>query len=145
MGSLKTQETQSSRRRTSGGKNMAQRVQVVLEDDIDGGEAHETISFSLDGVSYEIDLSEDNAAKLRDAFAVYVGSGRRVGGRSTSGRAARSAGGSTSSSSGAGGSRRGRSGEPAKIREWARANGREVSGRGRVSAELREAYEKAHA
>ena len=122
---------------------MAQRVQVVLEDDIDGGEAHETISFSLDGVSYEIDLSEDNAAKLRDAFAVYVGSGRRVGGRSTSGRAARSGGGS--SSGGSGGARRGRSGEPAKIREWARANGREVSGRGRVSAELREAYEKAHA
>jgi hypothetical protein len=121
---------------------MAQRVQVVLEDDIDGGEAHETISFALDGVSYEIDLSEDNAAKLRDAFAVYVGSGRRVGGRSTSGRAARSSGSTTSA--GAGGSRRGRSGEPAKIREWARANGREVSGRGRVSAELREAYEKAH-
>jgi hypothetical protein len=141
MGSLKTQETQSTRRRTSGGKNMAQRVQVVLEDDIDGGEAHETISFSLDGVSYEIDLSEDNAAKLRDAFAVYVGSGRRVGGRSTSGRAARSSATSGSTT----GARRGRSGEPAKIREWARANGREVSGRGRVSAELREAYEKAHA
>ena len=48
---------------------MAQKVQVILVDDIDGGTAEETVSFSLDGVSYEIDLSTANAAKLRDAFA----------------------------------------------------------------------------
>ena len=47
---------------------MAQKVQVILVDDIDGGEADETVSFSLDGVSYEIDLSESNATELRDAL-----------------------------------------------------------------------------
>ena len=60
---------------------MAQKTQVVLIDDLDGGTAEETISFSLDGVSYEIDLNADNAAKLREAFSQWVGHGRRVGGR----------------------------------------------------------------
>jgi len=116
---------------------MAQKVQVVLVDDLDGGDADETVSFSLDGVSYEIDLSEANATKLRDAFGVYVGSGRRVGGRSR-GRSGRG-------SSGGGGARRGgRDGDTARIREWARANGRQVSERGRISAELREAYRQAN-
>ena len=63
---------------------MAQKVQVVLVDDLDGGEADETVSFALDGVSYEIDLSSKNAAALRDAFATWVGHGRRVGGRTRS-------------------------------------------------------------
>ena len=48
---------------------MAQKVQVILVDDMDGGAAEETVSFSLDGVSYELDLSKKNAAKLRDTFA----------------------------------------------------------------------------
>ncbi len=60
---------------------MAQRVQVVLEDDLDGGKADETVTFGLDGTTYEIDLSKKNAAKLRDAMAGYVGAGRRVSGR----------------------------------------------------------------
>lgn len=108
---------------------MAQKVQVVLVDDIDGGAADETVTFSLDGVSYEIDLSTANAAALRDAFARYVGAARRVGGRTrTPGRKpARSRALSTA------------------IREWGRANGFEVSERGRISAELRAAYEKATA
>ena len=59
---------------------MAQKVQVVLVDDIDGGSADETVSFSLDGAAYEIDLSAANAAALREAFAPYVGTARRVGG-----------------------------------------------------------------
>ena len=58
---------------------MAQKVQVLLVDDIDGGEASETVSFALDGNSYEIDLSGKNATKLRDAFAKYVGAARKVG------------------------------------------------------------------
>jgi hypothetical protein len=60
---------------------MAQRVQVLLVDDIDGGNAAETVSFALDGVSYEIDLSEANAQKLRDDLASWVGHARRAGGR----------------------------------------------------------------
>src|SRR3954462_1148884 len=75
---------------------MAQKVHIVLEDDLDGSEATETVSFALDGTSYEIDLNDDNAAKLRDALAVYVGHARKV-----SGGARRSGGG------GGGGGRRG--------------------------------------
>ena len=60
---------------------MAQKVTVLLVDDIDGGSADETVSFSLDGVSYEIDLSSKNASAFRDALAQYVGTARRVGSR----------------------------------------------------------------
>ncbi|GAA8851032.1 Lsr2 family protein [Helicobacter pylori] len=108
---------------------MAQRVQVVLEDDIDGGDASETVTFGLDGVTYEIDLNDRNAAALRDAVAPYVGAGRRVSGRRSTG----SGSGSRTSSS-----------ELAKIREWARANGHEVSDRGRISQKVRDAYAKAN-
>lgn len=120
---------------------MAQQVQVVLVDDLDGGPADETVSFALDGVAYEIDLSADNARGLRDAFAGYVGSARKVGGRAgrSAGRAARAA----AASGGAAGSRR-RGGDSASIREWARENGFQVSERGRIPAEVRQAYEKAH-
>ncbi|MGN6302567.1 MAG: histone-like nucleoid-structuring protein Lsr2 [Angustibacter sp.] len=113
---------------------MAQKVQVVLIDDIDGGDADETVTFALDGVTYEIDLNTDNAAKLRDALAVWVGNARRVSGRASTGR-------STSRSSG----RRSSGAEDsAAIREWAKDNGYQVSERGRISAEVREAYAKAH-
>ena len=113
---------------------MAQKVQVVLIDDIDGGDADETVTFALDGVTYEIDLNTDNAAKLRDAFALWVGNARRVSGRAPSTRGA-------SRSSG----RRSSGGEDtAAIREWAKENGHEVSERGRISAAVREAYAAAH-
>ena len=110
---------------------MAQRVNVVLVDDLDGSEASETLKFGLDGADYEIDLSADNAAKLREALALYLGHARRTGGRRRSGSqaaAARDAGGPTA----------------AEIRAWARENGFEVSERGRVSAEVRSAYAAAH-
>lgn len=110
---------------------MAQRVQVILEDDIDGGDASETVTFGLDGVTYEIDLNDENAASLRDALAPYTGAGRRVSGR-------RSSGGSSGSS------RRSSKEELTKIREWARSKGYKVSDRGRISAEVREAYAKAN-
>ena len=66
---------------------MAQRVNVVLVDDIDGSDATETVSFGLDGVDYEIDLSDEHAAELREAVACYIGHARRTGGRRRSGAA----------------------------------------------------------
>lgn len=60
---------------------MAQKVQVILVDDLDGGEAEESVSFSLDGVNYEIDLSAANAEALREAIAPWVGHARKIGGR----------------------------------------------------------------
>ena len=63
---------------------MAQKVQVILVDDLDGGEADETISFALDGVNYEIDLSENNAESLWESLAEWIGHARRVGGRASS-------------------------------------------------------------
>ena len=107
---------------------MAQRVNVVLVDDLDGSDAEETVTFGLDGTEYEIDLSAANAAKLRDDLAVWVGHGRRVGGRRKRGPASRSRSEAT----------------PAEIREWARNNGWDVPDRGRVASEVREAYEAAH-
>ena len=112
---------------------MAQKVQVILVDDIDGGEAEESVSFAIDGVNYEIDLSDKNAGKLRDEFATWIGHARRSGGRRTTGR--RPAGGSSTTSS-----RR----DLSAVRGWARANGHQVSDRGRVSAAVQEAYDKAH-
>ncbi len=108
---------------------MAQKVQVLLVDDIDEGKADETVQFGLDGVSYEIDLSAKNAGKLRNSLAGYVGAGRRVN------RSGRRRGRSRASENGAGSAR--------EVREWARANGYEVSDRGRVSAEITEAYRAA--
>src|SRR4051794_123747 len=105
---------------------MAQRVNVELIDDLDESPAAETVSFALDGVSYEIDLSESNASKLRDALAPYLGHARR-----TAGRRGGSSRGSSSRSSGSSGAS-GSNGNAADIRAWARENGFEVSERGRV-------------
>jgi hypothetical protein len=110
---------------------MAQRVQYMLVDDIDGTEAVETVSFSIDGVSYEIDLTASNAKKLRNDLGNWVGHARRSGGRKSSRR-----GGAT------GGQRRG---DLSAVRQWARKNGHQVSDRGRISAEILTAYDKAHA
>ncbi len=115
---------------------MAQQTITTLVDDLDGSEASSTVEFSLDGVSYEIDLSESNAAKLRDALAGFVSHARRTGGRRRS-----SSGGTTSRSSGA--SRPGVDREQnAAIREWARKRGMKVSDRGRIPAEVLDAYHK---
>lgn len=110
---------------------MAQRVQVLLVDDIDGVDAAETVLFGLDGVAYEIDLSSGNATALRDDLAKWVGHARRSGGRKSTGRR-RSTGASP------------RRSDLSKVREWGRDNGFTVSGRGRVSAELQAAYDKAN-
>ena len=113
---------------------MAQKVQVLLVDDIDGGTADETVTFSLDGVAYEIDLTTDHATQLRDSFATWVANARKVSGRSAQ-RAPRGA---------AAPRRAGGSSDATAIREWARANGRNVSERGRISADIKAAYEAAH-
>lgn len=108
---------------------MAQKVQILLIDDIDGSDADETVTFGLDGTTYEIDLTTARATELRETLAPYVGHARKVTGRSGGGR--------RSSTTQSGPSAR-------ELRDWARSNGWEVSERGRVSQEIREAYEASH-
>jgi hypothetical protein len=108
-------------------------VQVILEDDLDGGSADETVTFALDGVAYEIDLKSDNAEKLRSLLAPYVDKGRKQSGRLTSARR----GGRNTARPAAG------SADTAKIRTWAKDNGFQVNDRGRVPSNVREAYEAA--
>lgn len=111
---------------------MAQKVNIVLVDDLDGTEATETVSFGLDGTTYEIDLNDANAASLREALSGYVGHARKVTG---GGRRTRRSSGSSSSSS---------SSNTKDVREWAKAQGMEVSERGRISADVQQAYDAAH-
>ena len=109
---------------------MAQRVNVVLVDDLDGSDADEMVIFGLDGVDYEIDLTAENAQELREALAPYVAAARRRTGvrRRKNSRPAASAGAASA----------------AEIRSWARDNGWDVPERGRVAAEVREAYNAAN-
>lgn len=107
---------------------MAKKVQVLLVDDLDRTSvADETVSFALDGVSYEIDLTAANASKLRDDLAVWTAHAERTGGRRSSGRPA-------------GGKRK----DLSAVRDWARSNGYTMSDRGRISSEIQAAYDKAH-
>ena len=106
-----------------------------LVDDLDGtvleNGTGSTVRFSLEGRQYEIDLSDANAQKLRSALAPFISAGRTVAGSST-----RTAGARRSS--------RSNTGELAAIRSWAQGNGFTVGDRGRISAEVREAYERAN-
>ena len=110
---------------------MAQRVQVVLTDDVDGSEGAETVSFSYNGVDYELDLSAKNAKKFHDNLQFYADHGRRVGGRTRRGPGS---GKTTQVSS-----------DNATIRAWAKANGIDVPARGRISNSVREQFEAAQA
>ena len=103
---------------------MAQKVTVVLQDDLDGSRAHETVRFGIGGAEYEIDLSRKNAAAFRQRLAPFIESARRAGPaqRRRRGRTAVS---------------RERSGE---IRAWARKMGYAVSERGRIPARVVEQY-----
>lgn len=133
---------------------MARRIVHQLVDDLDGTVMEigsgETVLFSLDGTAYEIDLTDENAAALRDALAPYIAAGRSVSARSAS--AQRSSGasrGQRSGGSGAastGGRRQRRSGQRdyGPVREWAAQNGYTLSERGRVPAAVLEAYDAAH-
>jgi hypothetical protein len=105
---------------------VSSKVIVILEDDLDGGKADETVEFGLDGAAYAIDLSDENAKKLRSALDGYVSKARKVGGRRSSRK---------SSPAGAV--------DLKAVRAWASSNGIEVSGRGRVSQSVLEQYRAA--
>lgn len=105
---------------------MAQKVQITLVDDIDGSAADETVSFALDGTSYEINLSSDNADKLREALAGYVGVSRKI---SKSGKAFKK--------TTVGASAR-------EVRDWAKSSGYAVPDRGRIPADVQKAFDAAH-
>jgi hypothetical protein len=107
---------------------MAQRVQTLLIDDIDGGEAAGTVRFGLDGTEYEIDLSAAHGDELRSALGQYLANARRTG----------------APARGAARSRRGGAAvDTAKVREWAKGQGIEVKDRGRVPAGVVEQYQTA--
>jgi hypothetical protein len=112
---------------------MARKVEtiVTLTDDVDGGKADRTVSFSVDGVSYEIDLSKKNAAAFEKSVAPWVKAARKAPAATRGKRVA----GSTRSKSRT---------DLAEIREWAKANGYEVSERGRIARGLQEAYDASH-
>jgi nucleoid-associated protein Lsr2 len=94
---------------------MAHRIQTLLIDDLDGGEADGTVRFGLDGTEYEIDLSAAHSDELRKAMGRYLAHARRVGGGV----------------------------DTAKVREWAKGQGIEIKDRGRVPADVVEQYETA--
>lgn len=97
---------------------MAQKIRVIVTDDLDGSEASETIPFELDGLSYEIDLNSDNAEQFRKDLAPYIQKARRIRSEGRR-RAARSVSGRERS---------------AAIREWAKSRDFKVSGRGKIPA-----------
>jgi Lsr2 len=113
---------------------VAQKIQTLFIDDIDGGEAEGTIRFALDGTEYEIDLNAKHSEELRSALGKYVGHARKTadtarrGGR-PAGRTARTASSSSLNTT--------------EIRSWARANGFEIKDRGRVPADLVAKYQAA--
>lgn len=112
---------------------MAQQFQVQYIDDLDGsdlGSVANTISFAFEGREYSIDLSDQNAAQFREVMAPYVENGHRVTG--TRAKPARKSSGRSST------------GDTKAIREWARNNGYEVSDRGRIPADIMDAYAAAN-
>ncbi|MDQ1016710.1 histone-like nucleoid-structuring protein Lsr2 [Streptomyces afghaniensis] len=112
---------------------MAQKVQVLLLDDLTGGDADETVTFGLDGKTYEIDLNDKNAAKLRKFLAPYVEAGRKVKGAAPAGNRGRAK--ATRSES---------EPSPEVYRKWAASHGYEVSKRGRVPQSIKDAYAAAN-
>jgi hypothetical protein len=110
---------------------MAQKHIVQLIDDLDGVEAQETVSFSLDGTRYEIDLSEDNANRLRESLAVYIANARRSTRYGVPASPARR-------------THRADREQTAAIREWARNNGHPIGDKGRIPSSVLDAYHAAH-
>ncbi|MCO1659594.1 Lsr2 family protein [Pseudonocardia sp. S2-4] len=109
---------------------MAQRIETRLVDDLDGSTAVETVRFAVEGREYEIDLSEENAARLRDGLAEFIAAARRAGGTRKAGAQRPAKRGSYDRE------------HAVAVREWARANGFEVSERGRIPSAVVEAYDK---
>ena len=112
---------------------MAQKIQTLFIDDIDGGEAEGTVRFALDGADYEIDLSAQHTEELRSALGRYVSHARKVGGVSR--RVGRAAGRATKAGNGAL--------NTTEVRNWARENGFDIKDRGRVPADLVAKYQAA--
>ncbi|GIJ25069.1 Lsr2 family protein [Micromonospora qiuiae] len=111
---------------------MARKVITVLTDDLDGGKADRTVEFSLDGVAYTIDLSDENAGVLRKSLDPFINAGRRLGRAGVDVRSTRR---------GMGGATSGMNREQNRaIREWAVSNGYKISERGRIPVEVVEAY-----
>ena len=110
---------------------MAKQIIHKLVDDLDGGDAEETVKFALDGTQYEIDLSAKNAEKLREVFAPYVAAGSKAGrgGVVVGGRAARGRGGASADRE-----------QNKAVRAWAKREGREISDRGRIPQEIVDEY-----
>ncbi|MBB5963694.1 histone-like nucleoid-structuring protein Lsr2 [Planomonospora venezuelensis] len=111
---------------------MAKQIQEILIDDLDGGEAKETVAFAIDGTSYEIDLSDENAKRLRDSLEPFRASARRSGTVAVPRRKR------------AGGTRTLTREKSADIRAWAKSHGYTVSERGRIAAQIVQDYEQAH-
>lgn len=115
---------------------MAQKVSVQIVDDIDGGEATQTVPFALDGVTYEIDLSDDNAGALREELERFIDASRRVGGRKVKV--------ATGQSTVVGGTAKPTDRERnQQVRAWASANGYAIAERGRIPNEIYEAFDNA--
>jgi hypothetical protein len=102
---------------------MAQKVQTLFIDDLDGSEAEGAVRFALDGVHYEIDLNAVHAKELRAALARYTEAGRKAGG--TSRRPAKNPGKAAANRP-----------NSTEVRDWARANGLDIKDRGRVPADM---------
>ena len=109
---------------------MASKVLTILQDDLDGSDAKETVHFAIDGVEYEIDLSDRNANRLRNSLSDFITHGRRVGGRAKRGTATQPA--------------RADRNQTGAMRSWLQAHGHDVSSRGRIPQNLQELYHKAH-
>jgi hypothetical protein len=108
---------------------MATKILTLLQDDLDGSDATETISFALDGASYEIDLSDKNASALRNSLSPWIAPARRLGGRSSTAQSGKV--------------RPFDQVDNRSVRAWARANRIEISNRGRIPAEVINQYRKA--
>jgi hypothetical protein len=111
---------------------VAKQTTVTLVDDLDGSEAEEQVEFTVDGKSYEIDLSAANSAALRDALAPFISAARRTGAR-------RASAGTPAQSRPAADREQNQA-----IREWAKAQGMKISERGRIPSNVLEAYHQAH-
>ena len=116
---------------------MAREVIEKFVDDLDGSAAAETVSFALDGTSYEIDLSKKNATAFRKSLDRYVSAARRQGGsRATPRRRSTKAVGNSAKP-------KKRSFDLVQLREWAGANGVAVPSRGRIPQAVVEQYKAA--
>jgi hypothetical protein len=113
---------------------VAKQTTVTLVDDLDGSEADEQIEFAVDGRSYEIDLSEANGSRLREALAPFISAARRTGGRRSTAAAATTTSGRSSTDRE----------QNQAIRDWAQQQGMKISERGRIPSNVLEAFHKSH-